>query len=136
MRSGWDGERRAAWSNECGQHGSLTQRCVLTLPSHSISFLTQSLDVELVRRGPRETDAPGSVPPARFAHTAVAVPWAGAAAAAQGAHAGAGSGEGAAAAAGAASGGQQQAAGQVAMVVFGGVNPAEDLADVAIWVDG
>ena len=32
-----------------------------------------SLEIEVVRRGPRETDSPGSVPQPRFAHAAVSL---------------------------------------------------------------
>jgi len=34
-----------------------------------------TLEIEVVRRGPRESDAPGTVPPARFAHAGACVPW-------------------------------------------------------------
>ncbi|PNW72026.1 hypothetical protein CHLRE_16g685500v5 [Chlamydomonas reinhardtii] len=67
----------------------------------------RSLEIELVRRGPRESDKDGTVPDIRFAHSAVVVPVAG------------GSGAGSA----------------HAMVVFGGVNPGEDLNDVAVWAE-
>lgn len=35
----------------------------------------QSLEVEVLRRGPRESDAPRTVPPARFAHAGACVSW-------------------------------------------------------------
>ncbi|PNH12850.1 Tip elongation aberrant protein 1 [Tetrabaena socialis] len=66
----------------------------------------QTLEIELVRRGPRESDKGGTVPPVRFAHSAALVP---------------------------APGGPE---GAYAMVVFGGVNPREDMNDVAVWVQG
>ncbi|KXZ55710.1 hypothetical protein GPECTOR_2g1260 [Gonium pectorale] len=65
----------------------------------------QSLEIELVRRGPRESDKGGTVPAVRFAHSAAVV----------------------------------QAPGEPqgrAMVVFGGVNPKEDMNDVALWLPG
>ncbi|KAG2435747.1 hypothetical protein HXX76_006943 [Chlamydomonas incerta] len=75
----------------------------------------RSLEIELVRRGPRESDKGGTVPDIRFAHSAVVVPVAGE----SGAGAGTGAGAGAA----------------HAMVVFGGVNPGEDLNDIAVWAE-
>ncbi|GFR48802.1 hypothetical protein Agub_g10753 [Astrephomene gubernaculifera] len=75
----------------------------------------RTLEIELVRRGPRESDKGGTVPSVRFAHSAVVVPTAG--------------GKGAGGAGGGGGGG-----GGWAMVVFGGVNPKEDLNDVAVWV--
>lgn len=35
----------------------------------------QTLEVEVVKRSPRASDPPGSVPPARFAHAGTCVPW-------------------------------------------------------------
>ncbi|KAG2451277.1 hypothetical protein HYH02_003883 [Chlamydomonas schloesseri] len=78
----------------------------------------RSLEIELVRRGPRESDKGGTVPDTRFAHSAVVVPVPVPAAAGP-------SGSSAAAPAG----------GSHAMVVFGGVNPGEDLNDVAVWAE-
>eukprot|EP00798_Chlamydomonas_sp_ICE-L_P012759 gene12759-16010_t len=63
----------------------------------------QSLDIEQLHRGPRDDDAAGTVPQARFAHGAVCIPW------------------------------PAGSCGQ-ALLIFGGVNPAEDLNDVAVWV--
>ncbi len=63
----------------------------------------RTLEIELVRRGPRTSDKGGTVPPVRFAHSAAVVP-------------------------------APDGSGGVAMVVFGGVNPKEDLNDVAVWV--
>ncbi|GLC47994.1 hypothetical protein PLESTB_000047500 [Pleodorina starrii] len=80
---------------------------------------SRTLEIELVRRGPRESDKGGTVPSVRFAHSAVVVPTAAAA--------GSGSGGGSAAAAAGVS---------YTMVVFGGVNPKEDLNDVAVWALG
>ncbi len=69
----------------------------------------RTLEIELVRRGPRESDRNGTVPTERFAHSAALVPTGSEGTSAGGPH---------------------------AMVVFGGVNPKEDLSDVAVWVLG
>ncbi|GIL92711.1 hypothetical protein Vretifemale_20168 [Volvox reticuliferus] len=74
-----------------------------------IQIDSRTLEIELVRRGPRESDKGGTVPSVRFAHSAVIVPSGG-------------------------SGGSSDVS--HTMVVFGGVNPKEDLNDVAVWVLG
>lgn len=67
-----------------------------------------TLEIELLRRGPRGNDK-SVVPSVRFAHSAVAVTCP----------------------AGGGGGGPPL----LRMVVFGGVNPKEDLNDVAFWAD-
>ncbi|GAX80078.1 hypothetical protein CEUSTIGMA_g7516.t1 [Chlamydomonas eustigma] len=64
----------------------------------------KTLEIEQVRRGPRESDMPGTVPQPRFAHAAASISW---------------------------SSGTPT---QQAMIILGGVNPNEDLMDVALWV--
>mmetsp|Transcript_27095 Transcript_27095/g.59195 ORF Transcript_27095/g.59195 Transcript_27095/m.59195 type:complete len:337 (-) Transcript_27095:669-1679(-) len=65
---------------------------------------SKTLEIEIVRRGPRESDKPGSVPQTRFAHAGACIPWPGSIS-------------------------QKQA-----LLVVGGVNPADDLNDVAVWI--
>ncbi len=91
-----------------------------------------TLDIELLRRGPRDSDKQGTVPPERFAHCAVAVPASAAVLRAVGAAPGAAGNRAGAPAGGEAAAGAQRHA----MLVFGGVNPKEDLNDVAVWLDG
>ncbi|EFJ49559.1 hypothetical protein VOLCADRAFT_117258 [Volvox carteri f. nagariensis] len=74
---------------------------------------SRTLEIELVRRGPRESDKGGTVPSVRFAHSAVVVPTAPSS-----------------------DGGVSVSGVSYTMVVFGGVNPKEDLNDVAVWVFG
>ncbi|KAG2501730.1 hypothetical protein HYH03_000230 [Edaphochlamys debaryana] len=63
----------------------------------------KTLEIELVRRGPSESDKGGTVPAVRFAHSAAVVP-------------------------------APDAPTGYVVIVFGGVNPAEDLNDVAVWM--
>mmetsp|Transcript_19607 Transcript_19607/g.54628 ORF Transcript_19607/g.54628 Transcript_19607/m.54628 type:complete len:351 (-) Transcript_19607:613-1665(-) len=66
----------------------------------------KTLDVELLQRSPREADKiAGTVPPARFAHGAAPVQYR-----------------------------SPQGHQSLAMAIFGGVTPAEDMQDVAFWV--
>ena len=46
-----------------------------SLQQHKLPLSGQTLEIEQVRRGPRETDAPGTVPQPRFAHSAAALSW-------------------------------------------------------------